>query len=346
MHQSNLPPSLRRYLKLNADEIVFYQQFPPQEIQNQVSLDELTLFPGIKARLRQQGIFTLFPFQHQAITEILLGQDVIIVAPTGNGKTEAFILPILQNIIQSSPHWGELRQPVGATSTLILYPTKALARDQNKKIQNLCQDVGIYTAILDGDTPAARRKSIREKPPDILITNPDMLHLHLQNPSSGMRSLLRNVKTIILDEIHVYTGAFGANVHFLLQRLQRLIGKIQLIGASATIANPEAFATKLFGRKPRVVHCKKGRKGPIQFLMVRPQRRTVSSLIVDILHTFAREQMKTLVFANSHRMAESINLMAQQNKLFSAVHRAGLARKYRETVEKAFKENRLDSLML
>jgi DEAD/DEAH box helicase domain-containing protein len=202
--------------------------------------------------------------------------------------------------------------------------------------------VGVTSAVFDGDTKRAERQRITDNPPDILITNPDMIHWHLRDPRSKVRSLIDNVQFIVFDEIHTYTGAFGSNVHFIILRLRRILGDIQLIGASATIPNAGSFSSKLFNAPVNVVECKQGRRGRIHFVMMYPAIRSDTSMIVDIISDLVMDGYKTLAFANSHKKAEAINILAQESDLYSAIHRGGLPKSYRLLVEKSFKNDELD----
>jgi DEAD/DEAH box helicase domain-containing protein len=200
-------------------------------------------------------------------------------------------------------------------------------------------------AVLDGDTPKSERSAIFRKPPDILITNPDMLHIHLIRPRDPIRRLVRTAQHVVLDELHVYVGAFGSNVHFLLRRLQRICPRLQFIGASATVANAKEFAELLFGRSVISIHCDTGKKGVIHFLMLYPERISQSTMIASVAQQLVRHNLKTLVFANTHKNAEVISLIARRTRMKSAVHRAGLPMAYRRKVEDDFRRGELDVLV-
>jgi DEAD/DEAH box helicase domain-containing protein len=329
-----------------ANLLVKYQRFPETTPPLGPLVAEAPLSEGLKSALRQQGIKQLFKFQEEAIKAILAGKDVIISAPTATGKTEAFAIPIMEQIASRRVSWGPLRAPkTRAVHALFIYPTKALARDQAKKLAALAAGLDLEVAILDGDTPAAERDRIYKLPPDILITNPDMLHVHLIRPFDPMRQLIQSVRHIVLDEMHIYVGAFGANVHFLLRRLQRLCPPLQLIGASATVSNAREFAELLFGRAVTDIHCETGKKGVIHFLMIYPEQVSQSRMIVSVAQELVRQKFKTLVFANTHRNAEVINIIARRGRISSGVHRAGLPMAYRRKIEEAFRRGNLDLLV-
>ena len=341
-----LPEVIQRILSDPDFRLVRYRQFPETVPEPGLSVDALPLNDQLKTALQQQGISALFKFQEEAMTHILGGKDVVISAPTATGKTEAFALPIIEQILARQTGWGPLRAAEQRNvQAIFIYPTKALARDQAGKLIRLAGPVGLDVAVMDGDTPKAERAAIFKQPPDILITNPDMLHVHLIRPRDPIRRLVRSARHVVLDELHVYVGAFGSNVHFLLRRLQRLCPPLQFIGASATVANAQEFTELLFGRSVVPVVCDTAKRGIIHFLMLYPERVSQSSMIATVAQELVRHDMKTLVFANTHKNAEVINLIARRTRLSSAVHRAGLPMTYRQKVEDAFRDGDLDLLV-
>jgi DEAD/DEAH box helicase domain-containing protein len=341
-----LPEVVRRILGDSSHRLVKYRQFPDTVPDLGCAIDEAPLDDQLKAVLKRQGLTHLFKFQEEAVQQILAGQDVVVSAPTATGKTEAFALPIIQQILDRQIGWGPLRAAEKrSVQAIFIYPTKALARDQAGKLAVFASSVGLDVAVLDGDTPKPERASIFRRSPDILITNPDMLHIHLIRPRDPIRRLVRTAQHVVLDELHVYVGAFGSNVHFLLRRLQRICPQLQLIGASATVANAKEFAELLFGRSVASIHCETGKKGVIHFLMLYPERISQSTMIASVARELVRHDLKTLVFANTHKNAEVINLIARRTQMKSAVHRAGLPMAYRRIVEDDFRRGELDVLV-
>ncbi len=341
-----LPQVVQRILADKAYRLVKYRQFPETVPELGCKVDDAPLNKELKSALKRQGVIQLFKFQEQTIQQILAGRDVVIAAPTATGKTEAFTLPIIELIRSRQIGWGPLRaDEKREAQALFIYPTKALARDQASKLAILASSVGLEVAVLDGDTPKVERAGIFRSPPDILITNPDMLHIHLIRPRDPVRRLIRRVQHVVLDELHVYVGAFGSNVHFLLRRLERICSQLQFIGASATVANAQEFAELLFGRSVFPIHCETGKKGIIHFLMLYPEQVSQSSMIASVAQQLVNHDLKTLVFANTHKNAEVINLIAQRTRMKSAVHRAGLPMVYRRQVEDDFRIGELDLLV-
>ncbi|MHA1577239.1 MAG: DEAD/DEAH box helicase, partial [Candidatus Thorarchaeota archaeon] len=251
------------------------------------------------------------------------------------------VLPIIRKLLvsvqDSFVHPG--------VRALLLYPTKALARDQYEKIRLMCEASSLTVGVFDGDVTQAQREKIYSRPPDLLLTNPDVLHYHLGWDRSRLVELLRTVKYVVLDEIHLYSGSMGANVYYILKRLKMESDSFQKIGASATIANPQEFAEMLFDSKVELIYSKTAKRGPIHFMMYYPGNRSKYSMIVDLVRMLYQSEFKTLVFGNTHTEAEVLNLLINDQGMESMVHRAGLPKKYRNKVENQFKAGELSVLV-
>ncbi len=330
-----LPQAVKGLLLQKENYPVRYKLFKETEGVYGSSIDASDLHPSLKQYLAKKWIQRLYRFQERAIELIMGGKNVAIVAPTASGKTEAFALPIVQRLLRSRKK---------GVQALLVYPTKALARDQLKKFKELEEVSGVRFEVFDGDTSDKDRKRILASPPQVLITNPDMLHLHLMMHGSSFRGLILDIDYLVLDEIHEYTGAFGANVHFILKRLRRF-KDFQIIGASATIGNPKEFAAQLFDKGVEIVEESTGKKGAVHFLMLYPIERSDTSLIIEALQNLVWNGYRILAFANSHKNAEVIARIAKRMKIRAAVHRAGLLREYRHEVEDSFRSGELDALV-
>lgn len=333
-----LPSAIKSVISNPDIETIYYKYFSqktPEKATKRLDLPE-----KLEAYLKQNNFVSFYQFQQDAFDAILSGKDTIIVAPTGTGKTEAFLLPILTQIWQISPH-PLLRRSVSA---IIIYPTKALAKDQEKKIRRYGAVINVNCEVFDGDTPKTLREKIMDSPPDILITNPDMLHYHLKNPQFS--NLLRDLRFVIIDEIHIATGAFGTNLFFILKRLQRFAKeRLQLIGSSATIGNAKEFAQQLFDRNVTEISVNEARKAPTHLIMTIPWKVSQYTITSEIVRQLVNEGRKTLCFQNSHKNAEIINLLLRSARLRSSVHRAGLTREYRNKVESKFRKGEIEALV-
>ena len=298
-------------------------------------VEELGLEKEISDFLNELKIKQFYKFQEDAIQEIVFGENVVIEAPTASGKTEAFLIPVIQRIKKESNQ--------GKVFAIFVYPTKALARDQYPKIKKFADKIKINVKVFDGDTKIEERKEIIEKSPEILITNFDVLHYHLWHQTK-FSSILSSTKILVVDEAHVYSGIFGTNVHYIIKRLKRICNnKLQFVAASATLDDAKTFCEQLFGEKMQLIKGS-GKKGETDFVMLFPSLRTQRKLMVELTKKLTDKNHKTMVFSNSHLNAELLAMQAKKQKINIKVHRAGLMANYRMSVEKQFKEDKLQAI--
>jgi DEAD/DEAH box helicase domain-containing protein len=337
-------PLLEQTLRSQQDYIVDIQAIdePPPELGSRV--EDLPVDEAIINVLKSKNIDYLYKFQEEAIKKILHGNDVVITAPTASGKTEAFCIPLLQQVAAEHPsRFGSLRSGKGEVSAIFVYPTKALSRDQFPKIEEMAEPLGVRVAVLDGDTPEKDRRTVIEFPPDIIITNFDVLHYHMMHKTKFSR-MVRTARFLVADEAHVYTGIFGANVHHIIARLERLTGRrLQIVAASATLPNAAEFCQTLFGRQMQVVKGR-GRRGRINLAIIFPSLRSYRSLMLDLLRQTTKRKHKTIVFANSHLSSELMAFYGARQGINIKVHRAGLPSALRREIEQEFKAGQLTAI--
>ncbi|MDQ3876089.1 MAG: DEAD/DEAH box helicase [Actinomycetota bacterium] len=194
--------------------------------------------------LARLGVEALYTHQTRAWEASRRAEHVMVTTGTASGKTLAFNLPVLDALA---------REP--KTRALYLYPTKALAQDQLRTLTSLGVK-RVRPAIYDGDTPTERRWQIR-KWANLILTNPDMLHVGVLPHHDRWGDVLANLRYVVIDEAHVYRGVFGSHVANVLRRLRRLASvygaEPQFLLASATIANPGQLAQSLVGITAHVV---------------------------------------------------------------------------------------------
>src|SRR5215212_1692837 len=187
---------------------------------------------------------SLYAHQADAWDAAARGEHVIVTTGTASGKTLAFNLPVIDALA---------REP--KLRALYLYPTKALAQDQARALSSL-QVKPLRPAIYDGDTDSERRWQIR-KWANVILTNPDMLHVGVLPHHDRWGDVFQNLRYVIVDEAHVYRGVFGSHVGNVLRRLRRVAAiygaEPQFLLASATIANPAELARSLVGVEATVV---------------------------------------------------------------------------------------------
>ena len=196
------------------------------------------------------------PTQVQAWPAIRTGGDALIISPTGSGKTLAAFLWAIDELMTKPRHF---RKP--GVAVLYISPMKALGTDVARNLQAPLEGIAeqfaqqgreapkVRTGIRTGDTDARGRRALAAHPPDILVTTPESLYLML---TSKTASTLKNVQTVIVDEIHVLAGnKRGAHLALSLERLDDLVGgPVQRIGLSATVRPPEQVARFLGGGRP------------------------------------------------------------------------------------------------
>ncbi|HEX4921703.1 MAG TPA: DEAD/DEAH box helicase, partial [Candidatus Bathyarchaeia archaeon] len=200
------------------------------------------LSPPLKGLLQETGIASPTPPQAEAIPLIMEGANVLVIAPTGSGKTEAALLPLIDRMVRDPNRQG--------ISLLYITPLRALNRDLLKRLQIWSEKLHFTVEIRHGDTPAADRRRMASKPPDFLITTPETLQAVL--PGKRMRHHLRHVKAVVIDEIHELAGdRRGVQLTVGLERLREVCPNgFQRVGLSATVGNPEEIATFLGGIEP------------------------------------------------------------------------------------------------
>jgi DEAD/DEAH box helicase domain-containing protein len=196
------------------------------------------LHPQLQAALRATGIERLYSHQARALEAAWRG-PTIVTTGTASGKSLCFNLPALDTL---------LRDP--KARALYLYPTKALAQDQARALAALGLHDAIRPAIYDGDTAREARADIRRKA-NLILTNPDMLHLGILPHHDSWSTLFANLAVVVVDEAHIYRGVFGSHVANVLRRLRRIAAahgtQPRFLLASATIANPLELAERLTG---------------------------------------------------------------------------------------------------
>ncbi len=228
-----------------TDRIIGTREIPPRP-EDGVRLPRWC-HPDLSAVLERHGMTRLYSHQARMFELALQGKDVVITTGTASGKTLGFLLPVLQVLL------GE-----PGTRAMLLYPTKALGQDQLRGLVELADGLGMEPGVYDGDTPPEERRRIRQRS-RLILTNPDMLHSAFL-PNHGRRgfsSLFRNLRFLVVDEMHVYRGAFGAHFANVIRRLWRLTdhygSRPTVLTSSATIANPRELASKLFDREFELV---------------------------------------------------------------------------------------------
>ncbi len=296
--------------------------------------------------LRSRGIDRLYAHQAEAFEAISAGRDTLLISRTASGKTLGFLLPLL----------SAYREAPAPFSTLLLYPTKALSRDQEGTLGALLQ-AGFDRRRLgtfDGDTPRDDRRRLQSSA-DFVISNPDMLHAGiLPNHQRGWKSFLARLRYIVVDEVHAYRGAFGSHVANVFRRLLRVCemhgSRPLFIGCSATVGNPGELAQALFQRPVRVISRDGAPRPGRDLYFVNPPtrpdaagalvRRGPAAVTAPLLRAAVEQGVRTICFCRSRQAVERLHRAVVERldpSLRSRIkpYRGGLLPNERRALERA-----------
>lgn len=354
-------------------QIVKIIELPPRPAQFG-ELSEPLSVPVMQA-LAANGIQRLYIHQIQALQHLRAGRHVVIVTGPASGKTLCYTIPVLEAILQDP-----------LTTALFLYPTKALAQDQLRTLEQFmnpqaapqtAKEAGkrrpqrhkkrssvadefhfIVAGTYDGDTPPARRRTLREKA-QIILSNPDMLHQAILPHHERWARFFHYLRFVVIDEIHAYRGVFGSHFANVLRRLQRICQHYgsapQFICCSATIANPVEHATRLIGQPIELVNEDGAPRGPKRFVLWNPpilgetarerqasrdvpnsdvligggERRSPLSEAIELLTNLVRSEIQTIAFVRTRLAAELICRGAREHLEFIAPRLAEAVAAYR-----------------
>ncbi|MBS7646126.1 MAG: DEAD/DEAH box helicase [Candidatus Bathyarchaeia archaeon] len=305
--------------------------------------------------LMDEGIVQPSDVQEMAIPRILQGKNLLVIAPTGVGKTYAAVLPVF-NLYLSARARGE-GKPI---SILYITPLRALNRDVYRRLISLGEALGIRVDVRHGDTPSGARYSQALKPPEMLITTPETLQAIL--PGARMKSHLRNVRWVIVDEVHeLASDKRGSQLTLGLERLRNLTHvEFQRIGLSATVGSLYEVGCFLAGtgRPFEVVKSSelKELEVSIEFLRPTPQDASEAEALGVPPSSIARARRimelvsrhgSTLIFTNTREHAEALGslLHALKPDLPVKVHHGSLSREIREDVEAGFQRGEVKAIV-
>jgi len=273
----------------------------------------LPLSEEITSFLKANGMVQFTPIQEKAVPLLLRGnENALLLAPTGSGKTEAALLPLLQRL-------RELKKTKELFGFYILYitPLRALNRDVFKRIEELCKHLDLSVAVRHGDTTQYARRKQAINPPNLLIITPESLQAIL--PGKRLRYHLRTVFAVIVDEVHdLADSKRGVQLSLGLERLDKLVGTpVQRIGLSATVGNPSEVASLLGGsRSAKTVWAGYGeRKIDLRVEVPEPtdKHRAIAKKIsypphsvarLDTIVNFIKSHQSVLVFTNTRSFSE------------------------------------------
>jgi len=314
-----------------AGQIVHVETIPARE----AKLADLPedLLPGVARFLDRLGIDRFYTHQAEAIRRLLNGENVLLATGTASGKSLCYQVPVLQAMLQDPD-----------ATALFIFPAKALARDQSEtwnhgvkgladaaeapcsRLRSHCRagrrppgDVREFFAVpYDGDSSAADRRVARASG-RILVTNPEMIHANMLPGHGRWQRFLSGLRFVVVDEVHTYTGFFGANMANVLRRLERLCdhhgSRPQYVCCSATVGNPGEVAELLAGREFHVVDDDASESGSRTFVFWNPPRikrrtwrgrRSANVEAHELMTRLIRERIPTICFSKARNTAEMI----------------------------------------
>jgi ATP-dependent Lhr-like helicase len=292
----------------------------------------MSVFSRLPERLQhaianQLGFSSLRPVQELAGDAILDGKNAVVLAPTAGGKTEAAIFPILAGLITSPP------AGVGA---LYVAPIKALLNNQEVRLGEYTEMVGLRRFVWHGDAQKDRKEAFCKEPAELLMTTPESLEVMLMSPRVPVQKLFQELRYVVVDEIHAFAGTDrGAHLMSVIERLTALSQHdVQRIGLSATIGNPEQLGRWLNGTSKR------------QTVVVDPPHPKAKRLIKICLREdeseFAREAVnegkgrKSLFFCQSRSLTEAVADQMRDQDIDVFVHHGSVSKEERYAAEERF----------
>ncbi len=306
--------------------------------------------------LLEERFGSLTDIQKMAFPAIEKGLDCLISAPTGSGKTEAAIIPTLKKIIDTDSSGN-----VEGICAIYVTPLRALNRDLLSRLEWLSKETGISISVRHGDTSTQERREQVKKAPQFLITTPETLQNILL---SGLRPKLKNLRTVIVDEMHeLYFNKRGAQLAITLERIREISGEYQRIGISATFADSSEAATFLFPRgdyrnissgtskKYSVsveMPMQPGDKGTKLKAMFAIDQSSIAR--IERISSLIRESRASILFANTRQVVESLGsklLYFSREDDFGkvGVHHSSIDREERVIVEDSFKRGEIKCII-
>ena len=313
-----------------ASQVVFHHAMPATQARRAKTA---TPWPdAIRAMLKSAGIKMLYRHQAQAVDLIRSGRHVIVATPTASGKTLVYDLPVLERFITEPD-----------ATALFIFPLKALVQDQLQTFNTLAASLPPpqpTAAIYDGDTSAYRRKQIRQAPPNLVITTPEMLHLSLLAFHRKWAAFWSRLSMIVIDEVHTYRGVMGSHLAQIFRRSRRIAANYgsspTFVFSSATVANPGRLARQLTGLNVDVVDESHAPRGRRHLIFINPILGPARAAI-HLLHNALKRNLRTIVYTQSRKMTELIALWAgNESGPFSdriSAYRAGLLPLERRNIE-------------
>jgi DEAD/DEAH box helicase domain-containing protein len=305
---------------------------------------------ALATALAARGITELYSHQRAAYEAAVAGRDLVIATPTASGKSLCYNLPVL-TALAADP----------SARALYLFPTKALARDQEAALRSMMSDASLSHGAItyDGDTPADARRAARQQS-GLMLTNPDMLHAGILPHHTSWARFFANLRYVVVDELHVYRGVFGSHLANVLRRLQRIAqfhgSKPVFLLASATIGNPQEHGSRVIGRDVQLIDQSGAPSGERQLLVYNPPvvnaelgiRESYIKAAVRLTSELVLSGVSTLLFGQSRNNVE-VMLKYLRERLVRekvapdrvAAYRGGYLPELRRSIEQSLRDGEL-----
>ncbi len=289
------------------------------------------LDPRIRHTITERGFEGLSEAQEIAVPEVIAGHHVLLIAPTGTGKTESAMLPVFHGLLHGTG---------GGFSAIYVTPLRALNRDILARMEWWCRQLGLSVGVRHGDTTQAERRKQALHPPDLLITTPESLQAIFMGRT--LRKHLKAVRYVVVDEIHELAGSKrGAQLSVALERIRTYAGEFQRIGLSATVGNPDEVARYLCGSRPfSVLQVPVAKRLDLRVVYAGEQFDAQARCVERALDPTG----SNLVFTNTRVTAEALG-----HALFKRgdveVHHGSLSREVRMDAEERFKGGEISTLI-
>jgi DEAD/DEAH box helicase domain-containing protein len=283
------------------------------------------------------GIDKLYAHQAEAVDHVRAGHHVVVATPTASGKTLTYNLPVMEQCL-ADPE----------AKALYLFPLKALAQDQLKGFNELAgllpfppdDERRPTAAIYDGDTTPHFRKKIRNSPPNVILSNPEMVHLSMLPYHAAWAEFLSGLTHVVVDEVHTYRGVMGSHMAMVFRRLLRLCeyygARPTFIFCSATIGNPAELCRMLTGLDAHPILESGAARGGRHMIFLNPDGSPAQGAI-QLLQAALHRDLRTIVYCQSRKLTELISLWASersgpfQGKI--SAYRAGFLPEERREIE-------------
>ena len=320
-------------LKESADyrDILSHYEYIPAKPVEYYAEDPHLPGPLVQA-LASLGIDRLYSHQGEALAAVRQGKHLLVATPTASGKTLIYNLPVIETL---------MAEPQG--KALYLFPLKALEQDQLKALRELDSALPspfLSAAIYDGDTPPAARQALKARPPHVLITNPDMLHLGFLPYHDAWIDFFKNLRYVVIDEVHTYRGIFGSHMAQVLRRLRRVCAHYgsdpQFLLLSATIAEPAEFVNKLTNLSVELITENGAPRSGRHYLFLNPPAGAATTAS-QIFSRAIRQNLATICFTQGRKLTELIHLWALRQvpelRRYISSYRAGFLPEERREIE-------------